>query len=433
MANRATGRDRVRGLGGGFKAFPFVPRDRDEDAPVEAPRTGGLRIAYLQPCSHLGGSERQAAAVIGRLPAHDIDVVPVVGPSPMLCRWLEQHGVRGSILLRSFPTGHREDGEAWHSSVRGYLRRVRQTAEQVEALVRDGGIELVVAGSPFAWLAATRVARKLGVPIVWRADGTRLEPLPAAALRIWAALARPDLVLFDGEASRAASAVNGDVPTAAVLPGVDLDLFRPGRGEARGLRPPGAATVVGFAGRLAPHARPEDFVKMAAIVAARRSDVCFLMAGEGPSRERCEELSRKLGLERCLRFLGFVTNMPTFYGACDVVVHPSTAAATSSVLLEAMALERAVVAADVPATTDVMAPGREGLVCAPGQPGALADTVANLLDVPMLRQALGRAALERVRRQFDARVAADRLSVALHRAAGRSPPVAAPLPALNAS
>jgi glycosyltransferase involved in cell wall biosynthesis len=375
-------------------------------------------VAYVLPSRHLGGSERQASAVIPRLPALQIDVLPVVGPTPLLCRWLEQKGVRGTILSRAFPDARYELTVPRLMVWRGYLTSLRRAAGELTDLVRDGGIDLVLAASPFAWLAATRVARRLGVPVVWRADRTRLGSRPALTLALCAAAAHPDLILYDGEVARAAFGCRS-VPGAVVPPGVDLDLFRSSRSEGR-MRPAGAATVVGFAGRLGPYGRVEDFLRMAARVARRRTDVAFLVAGDGPQRAECEALARRAGLDRCLRFLGFVAHMPSFYASCDIVVHPSDVDACSNVVLEAMALERAVVAADVPATAEILTPGREGLVCPPRVPEAFAELVVSLIDMPSLRTSLGRAAAARVRRCFDASTATARLARALRQAGARA-------------
>src|SRR4051812_29310231 len=164
-------------------------KQRTATSPTAAERSasGSLRVLYLQPCIRLGGAERQAVNAICRLPGSGIEVVPVVGPTPLLCRWLETQGVRGTILSRAFPAlGRAGLGLGrW----RRYLGSLHRLADQVEGIVRDGAIDLVVAGAPGAWLAASRAARRAGVPVVWRADGSSPGVVPLPALRLWASLA----------------------------------------------------------------------------------------------------------------------------------------------------------------------------------------------------------------------------------------------------
>jgi glycosyltransferase involved in cell wall biosynthesis len=365
------------------------------------------RIVYLQPCARLGGAERHAATAIAGLARSELEVVPVVGPSTLLCRWLEPGGVRGTILSRAFPPAWPTGSRARLESLRPFLRALRRLADQVESILRHGGIDAVIAGAPVAWVAASRAGRRLGIPVVWRHDGSSPGPCASAALRLCSALTPPDLVLHDSEAARATCAVALATPNLVLPAGVDLDLFAPGRD--RGLRPAGATLVVGFAGRLAAPARPEEFVRLAARLAPGRPGVIFVMAGEGPRRARCEALARDLGVERSLRLLGPVGDMPTFYTSCDIVVHPSYEPGCGTTLLEAMATGRAVVAADGPATRERLVPGREGMLTPPHDREALAQTVATLLDLPGLRDSLGRGARLRARRDFDARRLTSRL------------------------
>jgi glycosyltransferase involved in cell wall biosynthesis len=396
------------------------------DPPHRRCESTALRVLYLQPCTRLGGAERRAVTAIAGLPRSGVDVVPVVGPTPLLCRWLEAGGVRGTIVARSFPPASSAGSGPRLAALRVQLRCLRRLAAQVESIVRDGAIDLIVAGAPAAWVAAGPAARRLGVPVVWRDDGSTEGALPAAALRLWATVFPPDLILYDSAAARAAAGLFPAVPSLVLPAGVDLERFGGQSGEPRGGRPAGGGVVIGFAGRLAPAARPGDFVRLAARLAARRPDLSFLMAGEGPSRAGCEELARRLGVERALRFAGFVGDIASFYAACDIVVHPSYATGGGATLLEAMAAGRPVVAAEGPATAEVLTPGREGILCPAGDVEAQAEVVHTLVGSSALRRALGEAARRRVERDFAAAPATARLAAILaETAAARTPPAAA--------
>ena len=60
-----------------------------------------------------------------------------------------------------------------------------------------------------------------------------------------------------------------------------------------------------------------------------------------------------------------------------------------------------VVATPVGATPELVRHGIEGLLMEAGRPDALADALGRLLDDPALRQRLGAAGLQRVRRLCD--------------------------------
>src|SRR5207253_1592465 len=68
-----------------------------------------------------------------------------------------------------------------------YLRCVRRIAAEVERVALDRRTDIIFAAMAFSWVAATPVARRLGIPIVWRAGGTEGAAFERLALRAWAA------------------------------------------------------------------------------------------------------------------------------------------------------------------------------------------------------------------------------------------------------
>ena len=103
-----------------------------------------MRVAYVQGCESLGGAERQASLAIARLPPWGIDVVPLVGPNPLVCRWLDEQDVRGTILSRDFPPGwpHAQGVERLALPGR-YLSAARKVGDQIESIISEGAIDLV--------------------------------------------------------------------------------------------------------------------------------------------------------------------------------------------------------------------------------------------------------------------------------------------------
>ena len=86
-----------------------------------------------------------------------------------------------------------------------YVRAVHRIAEQIEALVHERRIDAIFAALPFSWVAATPVARRLGIPIIWRAGGTESRTAEKMILAAWAAVSPPDLLVCCGQAVHDAS------------------------------------------------------------------------------------------------------------------------------------------------------------------------------------------------------------------------------------
>jgi glycosyltransferase involved in cell wall biosynthesis len=347
-----------------------------------------IRVLYLQPSTNFGGAERQATINIGTLERRGFKVVPMVGPGKTIVDWLHAAGVRDVVHSRSFPGGWPKLQGLGRLALPGrYLRSVLDLRAEIAAVIAREHIDVVFAAMAISWIAATPVARAAGVPIVWRAGGTEASGFELTALRLWAARNRPDLLICCSWAVQRMFGRYIPAPAVVVPNGVDTEQFHPLQGLPR-YRPPGASLVVGFSARLVPQKRPDDVIRAAAPIVRRHPHVTFLIAGDGSRRAQYEELARRLGIERQVRFLGYVADMPAFYSSCDIIVLPSRSEGFPNVVLEAMAMRRALIVSNTPGALEVVSDGREALVFPVGDIRALARAIDRLVTDSALRTAL---------------------------------------------
>jgi len=374
------------------------------------------RLLYLQPSSTFGGAERQASIAVPLLSKLGFDVTVMVGPSTSGIDWLREYGADDLIHTPSFPGGWSKPRGLGRLALPGrYLRCVRRVAAEVQSVARARKVDIIYAAMAFSWVAATPVARQLGIPIVWRAGGTEGGPLERLALRAWAALNPPDLLICCGEGVRRMFAPLIPAPAVVVPNGVDTARFRPSAGAPGSLRPPGMKTVIGFGARLAPQKRPEDVIRAAALLAPSYPDVGYLIAGEGSRRPEYEALARSLGVAHAVRFVGFIPDMRAFYASVDIMVLPSRSEGCPNVVLESMAMRRALVVSDSAGSREVVTDGINGLMFPIGDVEALAGALRRLLDNPVMCATLARHGYERAVGSFDAQVSAARLAGVLRR------------------
>ncbi|HET9196890.1 MAG TPA: glycosyltransferase [Solirubrobacterales bacterium] len=129
---------------------------------------------------------------------------------------------------------------------------------------------------------------------------------------------------------------------------------------------------------------------------AELPEALFLLAGEGPERERLEARAAELGVAERVRFLGRREDVPQLLAACDVFCLPSLYEGSSLAVLEAMAAGIAIVSSAIGGTEELIDDGRSGLLVPPGDAPALAAALRRLLEDPQLRKDLAAAARERV-------------------------------------
>lgn len=373
-----------------------------------------VRALYLQPAPLFGGAERQAALTTSLMPHFGVEVVPMVGPGPIVADWLRECGVRDIVETKSFPGGwKKQQGLGRLTLPWRYLDCGIEAHNEIARLVDTRGIDIILASLPFAWITGTLVARRAGIPIVWRAGGTYLNVAQRAALWMLTLVQRPDLLLCNSGAVRSTFSPLVPAPVEVVFNGVDQRVFYPGAGDVRRYRPLGASHVIGCAMRLADSKRPQDFVALAAGLMSHYPNARFLLAGEGSRRAQLEEMARQMGA-RNLSFLGFVADMPSFYAACDLLVLPSRSEGCPNYMLESVAMGKAMVAADIAPVVELVRTTQHALLYPLGDVTELALAVRSLLAAPEHRSALAAQALSRAH-QFTARASAAKIAGILER------------------
>ena len=391
-----------------------------------------LRVLYLQPAPLFGGAERQAAEQASFLPKLGVDLTLVGGPGEAIAEWMQGADSVRFVHSPDFPAWPPQTGLKALTLPFRYLRAGRAAQKEFTRIAQSARSEVIVASLPFTWFVGTLVARAAHIPVVWRAGGSRIPLSQQIALRLASRFFRPDLLLCNGEAVKRLFHPLIGGPVAVVPNGVDAKIFAPRAGDRARYRPADARLVVGFAGRLAPSKHVDDVIALAAELQQRYPDVRVLVAGSGSEREEVEEVARRAGATNVV-FLGFVSDMASFYAACDLLVLTSDSEGSPNVLLEAMRSELAVVAAAIPPVLELVEDGKTGLVYPLRDVEALTAAVERLLVDPALRSSLAKSGARRVA-FFTAEAAAARLArilrevVAAHEAKGirRSPAETSP-------
>lgn len=160
------------------------------------------------------------------------------------------------------------------------------------------------------------------------------------------------------------------------------------------------ATLV-FLGHLEAGKGCHDLLRAMRTIVASAPQARLLLCGDG-QRDEARALIAALGLQDSVDLPGWVDarERAALLDAATVFVLPSHAEGLPMSLLEAMAHGAPVVATAVGGIPEAVRDGVEGLLVAPGDTGALAAAVLDLLADPDARMRLGAAGRERVRMEF---------------------------------
>lgn len=150
--------------------------------------------------------------------------------------------------------------------------------------------------------------------------------------------------------------------------------------------------VVGYVGRLHEEKGVHHLLAAAPEVARTAPGAVFLVVGDGPRQAELHAEARRLGLGERAVFHGFRRDVAAVLSICDVVAVPSLTEGFPNVVLEAMAVGRAIVASDVEGIAEILVHGETGWLVPPGDPARLAAGIVHLLQHPAERERLARSA-----------------------------------------
>jgi glycosyltransferase involved in cell wall biosynthesis len=143
---------------------------------------------------------------------------------------------------------------------------------------------------------------------------------------------------------------------------------------------PESHQLVGTISRFFPQKGPMDFVLLAEHIAKQRSDVSFIIVGEGgPLEAEVREQIRRRGLQDRIRILSWTDNLARLIASFDVVVSTSRYEGMPLSLIECMAMKKAIVATDIAPHRELISSAISGLLSPVGMPERMAADVLQLL------------------------------------------------------
>jgi glycosyltransferase involved in cell wall biosynthesis len=186
--------------------------------------------------------------------------------------------------------------------------------------------------------------------------------------------------------------------------GVEPHLFKPMEHQGQGYR-------LLYVGRLSAAKGLPILLDSMNSLRTQYPDVKLTVVGDGEDRAELETLSRDLGLETVVFFVGYKsqTEVRQIMQQTDIFVLPSFAEGVPVSLMEAMAAAVPVVTTRIAGISELVDDGVSGYLVPPGNKTALREAIAALVAHPEQRQSMGQAGRLKVEREFNIKTEAKRL------------------------
>lgn len=138
-------------------------------------------------------------------------------------------------------------------------------------------------------------------------------------------------------------------------------------------------------------------------------NLTYLVVGDGIYDSELKNLVNELGLQERVIFTGYRTDIPDILAVSDLFVLPSLGDALPTVLIEALAAEKPIIATRVGGIPEIINDGINGLLVTPADPESLTKACLKYLrDVEFSRNIKAKGA-EIAKERFDIRIQAKKL------------------------
>jgi len=164
--------------------------------------------------------------------------------------------------------------------------------------------------------------------------------------------------------------------------------------------------VIAVIGRITPAKGQDTFLQALAQVVAQAPQTHAFLVGSteidqsGNFLLTLKQMVWKLGLSNRVTFADTVESVPAFLEAVDLLVSPTLSEGFGRALIEAMAMEKPMIASAIGGPLEVVVEGETGLLVPPSDSRALACAMLRLMRSPEMARTMGRKGRHRVQEVF---------------------------------
>jgi glycosyltransferase involved in cell wall biosynthesis len=201
--------------------------------------------------------------------------------------------------------------------------------------------------------------------------------------------------------------VTPESKVAKIYSGIELNHFRPVSAEEKkrirkkwGIRP--RDPVIGMISKLWEGKGHATLIQAFRDIKREMAQAKLVIVGEGYLQDELVALVDRLGLRDSVLFTGFQMDVFEIIATFDVAVLPSFFEGMGRVLLEAMAMEKPVVATRVGGIPDLVDDGVNGFLLSPGKTRELAQALLKVLRDKKLARKLGKEGRKKTTERFSA-------------------------------
>lgn len=290
-----------------------------------------------------------------------------------------------------------------------FARALAQTSRLLARIMREQEVDLVHTTMYPATLYVAAAIRRVGGRQIWHEHN--IKRIHAVNRPIYRWVGRTCARVIGPSNAVMAPLLDAGLDAATVRTlynGIDLSAFDRDRvdrdGTRAGLGLSAAQPAIGLFGQMLPKKGHATLIEAAPAILQRFPDARFFFVGALENPPYQDELRAQVqarGLDARFTFTGWRQDVPALMASMDVIVVPTLTPEPAALsLMEAMALQRPLIASRTGGTAELVLDGETGLLFEPGDAPTLARHVIALLGDPDLAARLGHTGRARMEARF---------------------------------
>ena len=307
-----------------------------------------------------------------------------------------------------------EEAQALGIPLTVYDKNFVDSVKKVKKMLDEGHYDLIHCHGSRANLIGSMVKKHAGIPVISTVHSDyRLDYMgrPGAAMtygrmNAWA-LRKLDYRVCVSDEMRNILISRGFEPNRLfpIYNGIDFSVSVPKTNRREYFSRIGCDfspedVIAGIAARLDPVKDVATLIKGFAKAHGDCPRLKLMIAGDGMELERLRALAGELGVEKDVFFAGWVTDMPSFYGALDINTLTSLSETFPYAITEGARAHLPTVSSAVGGVPMLVKNGQTGLLFRPGDADALGEALHTLASDPQLRSRMGQAIYEKGAAEF---------------------------------
>lgn len=349
-------------------------------------KRGPLRIQFVITSMPVGGAETLLVNMLRRMD-------PGIVLPEVVC--LKERGPLGDSIAEEFTVHSDLIGGKWDIGVLLRLSRLMRR-RNVDAVITVGAGDKMFWGRLAAFVAGVPVIASALHSTGWPDGVGRLNRILTPMTDAFIAVADSHGEFLNRFERFPKSKVH------VIRNGVDCERFAPSDKNRADVRTELGLDVntplVGIVAALRSEKNHALLVRAAAKLRDRHPDLHWMVVGDGPERERIEQLAEELSVGDRIHLLGTRHDTPRLVSALDVFTLCSLNEASPVSILEALSSEVPVAATDVGSVSESIVAGQTGVLFESQDFNGMVQAIGGLLDDPVARKRYGKTGRELVLR-----------------------------------